>query len=298
MSYKFTFADNEVYTATDVNNITKRLVTEGVEDVFLDGDAYNVSQFNEAGKLLYTSGTVPESYTSLKVTKASDTEILINPGTAFFSDGAVIEIEAGGETLSFVSGSKNYVYLQNDLINTNKCYPACSVNLPTGDYVMLAEIDESGKITDKRTYARGKLPGYQSVAGSVLRLQESIPMTTVNSTRSEGSKIFDIGNNNFEYILVYVKHNSYSLPCLGIYDVQNQLHWGFACYNEETGYDSTTDTTIHHYYQATVSENSLYTQYRDSKSTQITFSLDNGELTVMVTDAAGKTTCNIDLILF
>ncbi|MBQ3181751.1 MAG: hypothetical protein IJB50_03230, partial [Clostridia bacterium] len=140
MSYKFTFADNEVYTATDVNNITKRLVTAGVEDSFSDGVAYNVSKFNEAtGKLLYTSGTVPESCNSLKVEKSSDSEILINPGCAFFKDGAVIEIEAGGETLPYVSGSKNYVYLQNDLTNTNKCYPACSVDLPTGDYVMLAE---------------------------------------------------------------------------------------------------------------------------------------------------------------
>ena len=107
MSYKFSFADNATYNAADINSITKRLVTGGVGDSFQDGVAYNVSKFNEAGKLLYTSGVVPESCQTLKVTKVSDTEILINPGNAFFNDGAVIEIEAGGETLSYISGKKN-----------------------------------------------------------------------------------------------------------------------------------------------------------------------------------------------
>ena len=115
MSYKFSFADNMVYSASDINEITKRLVTSGIEDSFTDGVAYNVSRFNEAGKLLYTSGVVPENCFTLKVIKASDTEVLINPGLAFFNDGATIEIEAGGEILPFVSGSKNYVYLKNDL---------------------------------------------------------------------------------------------------------------------------------------------------------------------------------------
>ncbi|MBO5734120.1 MAG: hypothetical protein J6R66_04450, partial [Clostridia bacterium] len=125
MSYKFSFADNATYSAVDVNAITKRLVTSGIEDNFTDGVAYNVSKFNEAGKLLYTSGAVPESCLSLKVEDAGNGKILVNPGKAFFDDGAVIEIEAGGETLSYVSGFKNYVYLKNDLADKNKCYPYC-----------------------------------------------------------------------------------------------------------------------------------------------------------------------------
>ncbi len=201
MAYKFSFADNTVYSASDINEITKRLVTSGIEDSFTDGVAYNVSRFNEAGKLLYTSGVVPQNCFTLKVVKASDTEILINPGLAFFNDGATIEIEVGGETLPFVLGSKNYVYLKNELVDKNICYPYCGTEKPLGDCVLLAEIDENGVITDKRTYARGKVGGYQSVSGEPLRLVETIKTVVTGYTVASGEAEFDIGDNNFEYLL-------------------------------------------------------------------------------------------------
>ena len=201
MSYKFTFADNAVYTSTDVNNITKRLVTSGVEDCFSDDVAYNVSKFNDIGKLIYTKGTVPESFSSLRVEKVSDTEILINPGTAFFSDGAVIEIEAGGETLTTTPGCKNFVYLKNDLAEKNICYPVCSESKPTGDYVLLAEIDENGEVVDKRTFAKGKVPGYQSVAGEPLFFKETVKAVLTDSCNGNGHAEFDIGNNSYKYII-------------------------------------------------------------------------------------------------
>jgi len=236
MSYKFTFADNEVYTATDVNKITQRLVTSGVEDVFADGVAYNVSKFNEAGKLLYTSGTVPESCNSLKVEKLSDSEILINPGYAFFSDGAVIEIEAGGESLPFVSGSKNYVYLLNDLINTNRCYPACSIDEPTGDFVPLAEIDENGEITDKRTYAKGKLPGYQSVAGNVLFFKEIVKTTHTTKSYASGHAEFNIGNNSYQYILfTNLIDGNDVLKNLSLYKISDGSVTSFYTYGNKNG---------------------------------------------------------------
>lgn len=267
MSYKYSFADNEIYGASDINAITKRLVTSGVEDSFTDGVAYNASRFNDAGKLLYTSGAVPESYLSLKVEDAGNGKILINPGKAFFDDGAVIEIEAGGETLSYVSGSKNYVYLKNDLVNTNKCYPYCGTQAPEGDYVMLAEIDNNGAITDKRTYAKGKLPGYQSFAGdNVLHLQGNVAITG-SGTVISGSATFDIGNNNFEHIL--------SLPtvgsndCLGIYNISAKSYVGFAHFS---------DSRVIHI------NGELYT-YCDTNGSYIIYrtislSLENGILTV------------------
>lgn len=201
MSYKYSFSDNEIYSSSDVNEIAKRLVTSGIEDSFTDGVAYNVSKFNEMGKQLYTSGVVPEDCLTLKVNKIADDEILINPGLAFFSDGATIEIEAGGETLKITPGVKNYVYLKNDLADRNICYPCCSVEAPEGDYVALAEIDESGTVSDKRVYAKGKLPGYQSVAGMPLYIKETVELTLLSGFAANGSAKIDIGNNNFNYIL-------------------------------------------------------------------------------------------------
>ncbi|MBQ3118164.1 MAG: hypothetical protein IJC10_00165 [Clostridia bacterium] len=301
MAYKYSFADNEIYGANDINAITKRLVTSGVEDSFTDGVAYNASRFNDAGKLLYTSGAVPESYLSLKVEDAGDGKILINPGKAFFDDGAVIEIEAGGETLSYVSGSKNYVYLKNDLINTNRCYPCCTVAEPEGDYVLLAEISEYGAITDKRTYAKGKLPGYQSVAENVMRIQGSISVTSTGSGYYTGSRTFDIGNNTFEYILTYVKRadggvSGQTLPCLGIYDIKESSYLSFYCNN--------INNSSGELYNASVCVHSLYIRdYPNSNysTAYITFSMDDGKLTVELNAYSKYGTpvgFGIDLILF
>ena len=314
MSYKFSFADNEVYSATDVNNITQRLVTAGIADSFSDGVAYNVSRFNEAGKLLYTSGVVSEDCNTLKVTKVSDTEILINPGYAFFNDGAVIEIEEGGESLSFIQGSKNYVYLKNELADENRCYPCVSINEPTGDFVLLAEIDENGEITDKRVYAKGKLAGYQSVSGNIMRIQDYIEVERYSPNTSgygqyNGSKSFDIGNNNFECILVYVKHKeeknslTYTYPCLGIYDIVDDSYMGFSCYRDNK---SSSDGKTHWYYSVgSMDEESLHILEHDkySHEAEVRFILDNGKLTVTVESHTSNAIedvegYSIDLILF
>lgn len=301
MAYKYSFADNEIYSADDLNAITKRLVTSGIEDSFEDGTAYNVSRFNEQGKLLYTSGIVPETCMTLKVVPDGEGKVLINPGRAFFDDGAVIEIEAGGESLSYVADIKNYVYLKNDLLNNNICFPACSTEEPTGDYVLLAEIDETGKITDKRTYAKGRLPGYQSVVGNVMRLKETITINTEKSSSIlDGSASFDIGDNNFEYILAYreyePKKETYGPTygtCLGIYDIANDHYRNFNTSDEKKNDKRLAIQRIQQEY------------YQFHRSVYAKFELENNILTVFlhVFDSykdfpAGAHSFDIDLILF
>ena len=248
MAYNYSFADNEIYSAEDLNSITKRLVTSGIDDLFENDTVYNVSRFNEQGKLLYTSGVVPETCLTLKVVPDSEGKILINPGRAFFDDGAVIEIEAGGESLSYVTGVKNYVYLKNDLLNSNVCYPCCTTDEPTGDYVMLAEIDESGVISDKRIYAKGKLPGYQSVVGNVMRLKKTLTFNLESPTGTVSDSIsFDLGPNNFEYILTYneksgTESGAIYYPCLGIYDIAKNQYMSFSRTND--GSASTTNSLV------------------------------------------------------
>ena len=222
MSYKYSFADNAEYSADDVNEITKRLVTSGVKDSFADGVAYNVSKFNEAGKQLYVAGVVPESCMTMKVTSAGDGKILINPGVAFFDDGSVIEIEDGGEELTYTKGAKNYVYLKNDLKSANVSFPCCSTEEPEGDYVMLAEIGSNGELTDKRTYARGKLPGYQSVAMGALFIDENVELSCIGSQIFEGEAEFDIGFNNFKYMFsVGERDTPTKYESLAVYNIES-----------------------------------------------------------------------------
>ena len=239
MSYTFSFADNGVYSAADVNKITSRLVTSGIEDPFTDGVPYNLSALNEAGTLLYTDGVVPETVNTLKVTRtAEEGTIFIYPGTAFFSDGSVIEIEAGGETLAYTPGAVHYVYLKNDLINSNTSYPACTQEAPTGIYVMLAEISETGEITDKRTYARGKLPGYASCADCVMQITDSV---TIKKGNMSQQKTYDIGDNKYRFLVLYQEGITYldngayehSNYVLGIYSFETGKLFSFS--NLSTG---------------------------------------------------------------
>ncbi len=272
MSYNFSFADNISYGAQDVNKITSRLVTSGVEDSFEDGVAYNLSGLNEAGTLVYTSGVVSETILTLKVT-AGNTQntILINPGTAFFNDGSVIEIEAGGHELSYTPGVKNYVYLKNDLISTNTSYPVCSEDAPTGDFVYLAEISENGKISDKRTYAKGKLPGYQSNDNYRMVIKDYVYL----EGKSTVSKTYDIGNNNFKFLMVRNE---------GVLNSYETVNYGLGLYDFETGkYISLANMR---WGEAYVKTNGLWIRKNSSHYdapknwVDVTISFENGQLTL------------------
>lgn len=69
MGYKYSFSNDETYSAADINEITRRLVTSGVADPFTDGEPHNLSCFNILNSNMVTSGIVPESDTTLKVEK-------------------------------------------------------------------------------------------------------------------------------------------------------------------------------------------------------------------------------------
>ena len=221
MSFHYSFCDDAVYTAADVNQITKRLVTKGVADVFTDGTPYNLSAINSMGTLLYTAGTVPETDTSLQVIKTEDGKIQILPGMAFFADGAVIEVEAGGHILTPIPGVKNFVYLKNDLVNSNTCYPALSSEEPEGDVVLLCEIDENGVITDKRTYARGKLPGYASNACYTMKIEDVVSVEHGDAEE----KVYRLGNHTYHFLLAvqegYVSDYERYNYCIGLMDLTN-----------------------------------------------------------------------------
>lgn len=162
MPYESTFHDNATYGASDVNAALAQLVTSGIADPFTDGVPYNASKLNGIIYAVSAAGVVPETDTACKCILNADAHtVRISAGTAFFADGSRITFDMEGETLPYTPGRKQYVYLLA-APEENRCYPVCSAAEPSGDYVMLAEISADGTLTDRRTYAKGKLPGYQS----------------------------------------------------------------------------------------------------------------------------------------
>lgn len=198
MSYEYSFCDNGVYGAEDLNGLVKSLVSSGVEDVFSDGVAYNASALNGIVNTLYTGGVVPETVETLRVTKQEEGLVAIAPGGAFFADGSRIRITEA-ELLSYAVGEKNYVYLKQDLNEQNRSYPACTTSAPTGDFVLLAEIEADGKVIDKRVYATGKVPGYQSNVGRTLVLDYDFRVGE-EETSGEREFVIELGNNNYSRV--------------------------------------------------------------------------------------------------
>ena len=204
MGYTGKYFDNAVYGASDLNESLSRLVTSGVADVFADGVAYNATHLNEVITMNGSAGVVPTTVTELKCSINTEAQtVTIAAGTAFFNNGSSITVDAEGVTLPYADDCVNYVYVVSDL-SENRCYPMCSTQAPQGDFVMLAEISADGALTDKRTYARGKLPGYQSSFDTNLMYEKTI---SISRTQRYGAytpytEVIHLGlGNNYTKIL-------------------------------------------------------------------------------------------------
>ena len=222
--YKYRFSDNSEYGAEDLNSLVSSLVSSGVSDPFEDGKPYNASILNSIVSSVYTSGVVPSDVTTLQVSKKSSGVVQIAPGMAFFADGSTLTVTSA-EELSYTAGSKHYVYLKQDLTAQNRSYPACTTTAPTGDFVLLAEIGADESVTDKRSYAKGKVPGYQSNANVSLAVSRSIYFEKGSSTPQ--SFTVDLGTNNYSRVFVIAKDGSKG--SIGMYNFSDGSY--FSTYN-------------------------------------------------------------------
>ncbi|MBR6523447.1 MAG: hypothetical protein IKT39_02410 [Clostridia bacterium] len=145
-----TFEDNAVVTAEDLNNIAVDL-GDATFSVFSD-EKFGVDKLNEitaglVGKGILTTGDRCEPI-------VSDGKVYIKSGVIVFGSGAKIRIsEPVG--VSLVNGG--YIYAFND-VTTGKASIKVGECLPTsGDYVLIAQIDDAGIVVDLREKAVANL---------------------------------------------------------------------------------------------------------------------------------------------
>ena len=169
MGYTYDFKDNEYYSADDINSIRSAFITAGV--LGSESPAMKVSP--------------------------TDSGVSVSAGTAIFADGSRLTIDSDGIFLVPEAGVKNYVYLLCDTV-LNKNTVNISTDEPAGDFLMLAEIDEAGVVSDRRTFAVAK---YASLASQRYVVNIEIPGATKGWTNTEFIKLCDLDiDRNLRYV--------------------------------------------------------------------------------------------------
>lgn len=198
-NYKYTFFDNQLVGVDELNEITSRLVSGGVSAVYSGAD-FDVYEINNSNHALLCGGVVPESDSNLKITALGNGKYLINQGLCFFDDGTSMEVFAGGEEISVPLGTGKYVYLVSDK-NQMKCYVEMTDSeKQSGVFQLLGFVDTSGAVSDRRTYARGKIPGiYSSNAGKILSISVSYGK---NNPITAGNLEIPVGEGNFSHLCI------------------------------------------------------------------------------------------------
>ena len=149
MAYSYDFKDDVVYGADDINAIRASILTKGV---------------------------IEESQSSCKVT-AEEGIFKISKGQAVFNDGCRIEVDDEGVSVDVTAGIKNYIYFYNNTL-AGVCEVKSGTIFPSGDYVLLAEIDENGTVSDKREFAQLKTADVERYAASfsgTLTMHDNLP---------------------------------------------------------------------------------------------------------------------------
>ena len=144
-----TFEDNTVVTAEDLNNIAVDL-GDATFSAF-SNSKFGVDKLNEITADLVDKGVLTTGDKCEPV--VSNGKVYIKSGVIVFGSGAKIKITEPVEITAILGG---YIYGYNDTL-TGKASIVCNTETPTiGDFVMLAQIDNSGNVIDKRTLCEAK----------------------------------------------------------------------------------------------------------------------------------------------
>lgn len=209
MGYTQSFMDNATYGASDINGIIKKLSTQGIsvefEDILNDGVSYTPSDLNQLFAAIVSDGVTKDSCRVVM----SDGNAKVSSGTIVFADGSTLTVDSAGVLLTVTQGVKNYVYaIAQPSLNQN--YLKCEATAPTGDYVMLAEV-ENGVLTDKRKFATSKfVAGYNMHEVITISKTYTAPIANNNSNPTNWSLVDTISVKKSDYKKCLFKNNNAS----------------------------------------------------------------------------------------
>ncbi len=188
MGYKCAFMDNEVYSSDDVNGIISRLTTAGV---VLANSGNVLADLNTVTSEITSEG-VEDNLDSCKLMVA-DGVYKISEGVCFMNDGSTIVFDAEGYIVTPISNTYCYVYLKRNA-PSNTIDVIVSEAAGEGEFVPIAEINEYGKVFDRRVYSKAKvkLTTENSLKSYVFRLDIANGQTMT----------VDLGTSNFSKLIL------------------------------------------------------------------------------------------------
>lgn len=224
MAITYSFVDNAVYGADDINGITGNLSGAGIAP-FLTKESYNVSDFNVLTAEAVEAGVSLEGCKCTLLDSGTEKmKVTVAQGIVFFESGVTLTVDSEGYTISLSPNTAGYVYAHYSP-SLQKADILFAASLPLdGEYVVLAEISVNGDIEDKRVFARSKI----ATMGRNVSLKasfediEPVLIKEENGNRSYAVAVArGVDLSNFNYALVTSGEFSSELPYACFYDLAN-----------------------------------------------------------------------------
>ncbi len=171
---KYYFGDNREYGAGDIKKALGALAaTGGIELELSDGSEYTPSKLNSIIASAVSHGVLTESNSCLRLEKSGGS-YYISPGRGIFADGGVAEVEERTE-VDVLPGQ--YLYIAyNSMLDDVYFLADAQEHSDGGDLLLIpiAYIENGGAVTDRRVFARGRIPALPSATWNVLRETEFV----------------------------------------------------------------------------------------------------------------------------
>ena len=215
MGYTYNFFDNQLIGVDELNKITKTLVKAGVTQE--SPEITSVEELNGfIANAIVSGGLLSGPNTQLQVSNNGNCTLKIAPGEAILPDGRIFTVDVKGTVISYTAGQINYVYVVSDL-SKNEVYPvAYTTQQANGNYILLAEVAEDGTVTDKRTYAIGKVTNNYFSLTSPGRIIIENQLVTKNAN----VRTYEIPDN-IKSLIIEAEEPGYSEWFYMHYDLEN-----------------------------------------------------------------------------
>ena len=252
MGYRVDFLDNTAVTAEYLNSAAEDL--GGGVLAFADDMVYGVDDLNGIAGALIEKGVSRGCGLSV-----SGENVTIAEGVLFMPDGRKVVIDTGGVTLSFAAGTVHYVWFYKDAL-TGFVAPRCTIEAPSGEYVLLGRVSAEGTIEGRPERAVMKNP-YLGLHGT-----ESFTESYVWDGATEETLLWEYELQDVGYRHITVYSTGYTSNSL-----TKDAFCGFV--NTETGAAFTVMQNVH--------------SYAERYEVGYSYASDNGELFIGLSGLSG-----------